>query len=103
MTIPQSITIDGTEYLPRSTSPTGIRAVIVVDRGWIFAGDVTRTDGRIRLDRAVWVFRWQGCGFDGVLSNPRQSGVTIKPLAHVVDIPEDAEVFCVPVSDTWGL
>jgi hypothetical protein len=27
---------------------TGTRAVVVVDRGWIFAGDVTRENGRIK-------------------------------------------------------
>lgn len=79
------------------------RAVIVVDRGWIFAGDVTEREGRIRLDRAVWVFRWQGIGFAAVMENPKQEGVDIRPLSACVDIPLAAEIFRLPVADDWGL
>jgi hypothetical protein len=82
---------------------SGTRAVVVVDRGWIFAGDVTRKDGRIRLSNAVWVFRWESVGFDGVIADPKSSSVTIKPMPNGVDIPEGAEIFCVPVCDRWGL
>jgi hypothetical protein len=82
---------------------TGTRAVVVVDRGWIFAGDVTRKNGRIKLDRAVHVFRWESIGFDGVIANPKSSKVTLKPMPNGVDLPEGAEIFCVPVSNDWGL
>lgn len=78
------------------------RCVVVVDRGWIFAGDVTEENGRIRLSDAVWVFRWEECGFDGVLANPKNSKVTLKKMNHVVDIPRESEVFRVPVSEDWG-
>jgi hypothetical protein len=77
--------------------------VIVVDRGWIFAGDVTRENGRIKLTRAVWVFRWKEIGFDGMLADPKGEKVEVRPLNHIVDIPEDAEVFYVPVAPDWGL
>lgn len=43
-----SIIVDGIEYAPAKQVP-GTRAIVVVDRGWIFAGDVTRKDGRILL------------------------------------------------------
>jgi len=99
----KEITIDGVVYVPKSETPTGDRAVVVVDRGWIFAGDVERKGGRLRLSRAVWLFRWEGIGFDGVLMDPKSSKVTIKKLDHVVDMPVDAEVFCVPVGKDWGL
>jgi hypothetical protein len=81
----------------------GTRAVVVVDKGWIFAGDVTRENGRIKLTNAVWVFRWESIGFDGVIADPKNPKVTIKPMENGVDIPEGAEVFCVPVADGWGL
>lgn len=83
-----------------AAQPNGNRAVVVVDRGWIFAGDVTRENGRIKLSRAVWVFRWESCGFAKVIEDP--SKADIRPMADV-DIPEGAEIFCVPVSDDWGL
>jgi hypothetical protein len=99
-----TITVNGVEYIradsiPAAT-PNGNRAVVVVDRGWIFAGDVTREDGRIRLSRAVWVFRWESCGFAKVIEDP--SNAEIRPMADV-DISDGAEIFSVPVSEHWGL
>lgn len=98
----KSITINGVEYIPASEvqqRPTGNRAVIVVDRGWIFAGDVTRENGRIKLSRAVWVFRWESIGFAKLVETEKGD---LRPMADV-DMPEDAEIFCVPVHDAWGL
>lgn len=99
-----TLTINGIEYVRADSVPTaqpnGNRAVVVVDRGWIFAGDVTREDGRIRLTRAVWVFRWESCGFAKVIEDP--SKADIRSMADV-DIPAGAEIFCVPVPDQWGL
>lgn len=98
-----NITLNGIEYAPVTPAPTGTRAVIVVDRGWIFAGNITREDGRIKLTNAVWVFRWESVGFDGVIADPKNPKVTIKPIQNGVDIPSGSEVFCVPVEDGWGL
>lgn len=100
------ITVNGIEYIQADqvqATPTGNRAVIVVDRGWIFAGDVTRENGRIKLNRAVWVFRWESVGFDGVISDPKSSKVTLKTMSRPIDIPEGAEIFSVPVDENWGL
>lgn len=103
-TMTDTLTINGVDYIRADSvpaaKPNGNRAVVVVDRGWIFAGDVTREDGRIRLSRAVWVFRWESCGFAKVIEDPAKAD--IRPIADV-DIPSGAEIFCVPVSDEWGL
>jgi len=99
-----TISINGVDYVRADSvpaaEPNGNRAVIVVDRGWIFAGDVTYENGRIYLSRAVWVFRWDSCGFAKVIEDPTQAD--IRPMADV-DIPEGAEIFSVPVNDQWGL
>jgi hypothetical protein len=95
------ITVNGIEY--QAIKPNGKRAVVVVDRGWIFAGDLTEESGRIYLDRAVWVFRWESIGFDGVLANPKTNRAQIRKLEHRVDIPAGAEVYRIPVADDWGL
>jgi hypothetical protein len=99
--------VNGQKYYRAGTQsePTivGKRAVVVVDRGWIFAGDVTEENGRIKLSRAVWVFRWESIGFDGMLKDPKSKSVQLRKLDHVVDFPQDAEVFRCPVSDSWGL
>jgi hypothetical protein len=95
----QNVTIDGVEYAPVSARPTGTRAVVVVDRGWIFAGDVTRENGRIHLSRAVHVFSWDTIGFAKMVETEQAD---LRPIADV-DMPEGAEIFCVPVHAGWGL
>jgi hypothetical protein len=94
------VTINGIEYVRAESKPSGNRSVVVVDRGWIFAGDVTRKDGRIYLSNAVWVFRWSSVGFDGVIRNPKDAEIR---KIDDVDIPAHSEVFSVPVHDKWGL
>jgi hypothetical protein len=103
------IDVNGVKYVPKDSSvtapaPSGARAVVVIDRGWIFAGDVEDTeDGRIRLTRAVWILRWESIGFDGLLKDPKSSKATLRKLDHAVECPADAEVFRVPVDANWGL
>lgn len=93
------ITINGIEYVPACSAPTGTRAVVVVDRGWIFAGDVTRENGRIRISRALHVFRWESIGFAKMVET---ATADLRPIADV-EMPDGAEIFCVPVADDWGL
>jgi hypothetical protein len=98
-----TITVNNVEYIRVDSipqvKPNGNRAVIVVDRGWIFAGDVTREDGRIRLSRALHVFKWESIGFAKMLETTKAD---LRPIADV-DIPQGAEIFCVPVSEDWGI
>ena len=105
MSKPSKIKIDDVEYVRADAIKppiAGTRAVVVVDRGWIFAGDVTRENGRIKLSRAIHVFRWESIGFNGMIENPSSNKVTLKLIADV-DMPESAEIFCIPVKDDWGL
>ena len=100
---PTTIKIDDVTYVREDfaqAKPNGNRAIIVVDRGWIFAGDVTRENGRIKLSRALHVFKWESVGFAGIIENTKKAD--LRKIADV-DIPEDAEIFCVPVSESWGL
>ena len=96
------VTINGVDYAPIANRPTGTRAVVVVDRGWIFAGDVTRNNGRIRLSNALHVFRWESVGFAGMIADPKKAKADLRKIPDV-DMPAGAEVFCVPVVDDWGL
>lgn len=95
-----AIEINGVKYVREDSKPTSGRAVVVVDRGWIFAGDIRRENGRIYISKAVWVFRWESCGFSKVIENP--SNADIRPIANI-DLPEASEIFCVPVGSEWGL
>jgi hypothetical protein len=79
------------------------RVVIVVDRGWIFAGDQTVTsDGYIRLSNAVHVFRWESIGFAKMIENWRDPKVDLRKVADV-ELPRDSVIFRVPVPSGWGL
>ncbi len=102
---PETIKIDEVTYVRADAvqeRPKGNRAVVVVDRGWIFAGDVTRENGRIHLSKALHVFKWTSLGFSGMVTNPKKAKADLRPIPDV-DIPAGAEVFCVPVPDDWGL
>ena len=97
-----TIQINGIDYV-RADQLVSNRAVVVVDRGWIFAGDVTRENGRIKLTRAILIYNWVSIGFDGMIANPKSNKVTLKPIPNGVDIPQGAEIFCIPVDVDWGL
>jgi len=84
---------------PRSRN----RSVVVIDRGWIFAGDVTERNDRLILTRVVWVFRWEEIGMDGVLQDPKSPKVTLRPLENMINVPRDSEIFRFEVEDNWGL
>ena len=81
----------------------GKRAVIVVDRGWMVAGDVTEENGRIKLSRALHIFKFESIGFDGMVKDPKSNKVDLRPLPNGFDIPADSEIFRVWVDDSWGL
>lgn len=95
------VTINGVEYAPVKKT-AGARAVIVVDRGWVFAGDVERSNGRIKLTNALHVFKWENIGFAGMIADPKKAKADLRPVSDV-DIPLGAEIFTVPVPDGWGL
>jgi hypothetical protein len=98
MTALSTIIVDGITYVAQQ--PSTSRAVVVVDRGWIFAGDVREDSGRIYLTNAVWVFKWSGCGFAAVIADP--SKADIRPIADL-DLPIASEIFRLPVAAEWGL
>jgi hypothetical protein len=101
-----TVMINGIEYVRADQvskpQPNGNRAVVVVDRGWIFAGDVTEHDGRIYLTRAVWVFRWESIGYAAMLEDWKSSKVDIRPIKDT-NFPAGTEIFRNPVDDNWGI
>jgi hypothetical protein len=106
-TILETVTINNVKYVRAdsiSAAPPNPskRAVFVVDRGWIVAGDVLSEDGgRIKLGRVLHVRSWESVGFDGMIKDPKTK-VNIKPLPNW-DMPADAEISRVWVGDSWGL
>ena len=107
MNEPDTIKINEVEYVPidsiKTERPAGNRHVVIVDRGWIFAGDIVEDGDRIVLERVVNIRRWESMGLEGVIDNPKSSKVTIRKMPHAVSLPAGAEIFRIPVSDSWGL
>jgi hypothetical protein len=105
-----TIEINGVTYVPSGSGganilPAGDRCVVVIDRGWIFAGDTSYNENtqEYTLANATWVFRWESVGFDGVIANPKQSKVTLKKMDKPVVVPKGSVIFTVPVDANWGL
>ena len=101
-----TIEINGVTYAPigsgSNTLPAGNRMVVVVDRGWIVAGDVSTDEvtKELIVSNAIHVFRWESIGFDGVLKDPKSSKVTLKTLPYPVKVPSTSVIFTVPVPET---
>lgn len=100
------ITINGTRYVREDTIPApplGNRAVVIADRGFIYAGNLTRQDdGSILLTNAVNVRSWKKGGIGGLLSDPAEAGAQLDPVAYPVEFPSGTVLQIVAVPDTWG-
>lgn len=81
---------------------SGNRHVVVLDRGWIFAGDLTEANGRITLTRVQNLRHYREIGLEGAIERPKSSKVTLVNWRDL-NFPADVELFRVPVSPDWGL
>jgi hypothetical protein len=95
------ITVNGITY--RAVTEPRKRAVMVLDRGWIFAGDVSSEGDTITLTRAILVRSWSSIGFSGVVADPLCSYVKLEPMSEDVEFPVTSVIFRVPVGDDWGM
>ena len=93
------IVINGEEYV-KVNAASGNRAIVVIDRGWVFAGNVTRKNGRILISDAVHVFTWKN-GFAQLCEDPKKACADLRKVPDV-DVPGQSEIYSVPVSDKWG-
>jgi hypothetical protein len=100
--------INGVRYVPETAAgpaalPAGDRAVFVIDRGFIYAGDWSLVDGQYTLTNAVNLRRYESIGFEGVLADPKSSKATIVAMPYPVIVPAGSVLFLVPVPQGWGL
>jgi len=117
--IPQVLEINGVRYVPEPVAspaalPVGNRAVFVIDRGFIYAGDWSLSNEGYTLINAVNLRRYESIGFEGVLADPKSSKativpipypviVTIVPIPYPVIVPVGSVLFMIPVPQGWGL
>lgn len=104
-----TISINGVTYAPvgsgsSASLPSGNRHVVVIERGWIVAGDVSIDEitKELTVANAVHVFRWESIGFADVLKDLKSSKVTLMDLPYPVKVPARSVIFTVPVPETWG-
>jgi hypothetical protein len=104
----QVLEINGVTYVPETAVgpaalPAGNRAVFVIDRGFIYAGDWELGHGQYTLTSAVNLRRYESIGFEGVLADPKSSKATIVAMPYPVIVPQGSVLFLIPVPQGWGL
>jgi hypothetical protein len=103
-----TIEVNGVRYVPETAAgptvlPAGDRAVFVIDRGFIYAGDWFLINDQYTLTSAVNVRRYESIGFEGVLEDPKSSYATIVTVPYPVIVPAGSVLFLIPVPKGWGL
>ena len=96
---------DAIETLQAATADctTGDRHLVVLDRGWIFAGNLSlNDDGTYTLTNAIVVTKWTSGGFGGLTLSAKESGATLDPCAQPIKFHRRAMVFAIPIPEVWG-
>lgn len=100
-----TITVNGIDYVPASSisAPvTGDRAIMVLDRGWIFVGNVAdNEDGTVSMTCVKNLRKWGSGGFGLASRDPKAAGVVLDSSADMT-FDRKCVIFRVPVSAQWG-
>jgi hypothetical protein len=91
------------ETLTRATADCskGDKHIVVLDRGWIFAGDLSQDDAGIyTLTNAVNIRKWSQGGFGALSKSAKEAGATLDGCAPI-RFHRSALIFAVPISGGW--
>jgi len=94
----KKITVDGVDYYSKEK---GRRHIVVLDRGFIFVGDLSEGERVSTLADCYNIRKWDSGGFGGMEVDPKGSGVVLDKCSDKIFKP-GAEIFMTPVSDSWG-
>ena len=97
----ETMSINGVEYAPVSSRPTGSRCIVVLDRGWIFVGNLSTDGGVSTLSSAANIRKWGSGGFGGLTADPKGAGAVLDQCEDIT-FDERAPLFCVPVPEDWN-
>ena len=78
----------------------GDRHIVILDRGWIFVGDLSREDNVCTLANPINVRRWQG-GFGKLTEGANSAQAVLDKCDSVIRFDASAIKFVVPISETW--
>ena len=80
---------------------SGNRNLVVLDRGWIFAGSLTEpTPAKYLLVNVVNIRKWQKGGFGQLSKGAASAGATLDDAADL-QFTASALLFSVPITDGW--
>ena len=80
----------------------GDRHIAVLDRGWIFAGNMTIDDAGIyTMTNVVNVRKWSSGGFGGLTRSAKDSGAVLDPC-EPIRFHRSALIMAVPIGSEWG-
>jgi hypothetical protein len=77
------------------------RHIVVLHRGWVFVGDLTKLDNGYLLNNCGNIRKWTSGGFGGLTKSKADSGAVVDPC-NAIKFKDDAMIFCVPVSGDWA-
>lgn len=108
------ININGEVYKKYHSSNNRNRHLVVMDKGFIWAGDLSHSKSQfgatqIELERPVMLARWSDIWLSGAIENPKSDNVKIVQNAgspgvqNKIIAPAFSEIFRTPVNDNWGL
>jgi hypothetical protein len=78
----------------------GARHIVVLDRGWIFAGDLVVEDGIYTLSNAANIRTWKTGGFGALSQGAKKAGAQLDDCA-AIKFSGKAMIFAVPISKDW--
>ena len=108
MSIDNEITINGVKYFKQQEDGECLgRHLVVIDRGWIYAGDLYEADTRLILKRPVLIVQITSISFAGIIElSKNRANVDYRPHNKEnspVNVPKFSEIFRVKVDENWGL
>ena len=77
------------------------RCIVTLDRGWIFVGDLMKTDDGYILTNCANVRKWSSGGFGGLTKGKETSGAVVDPCESI-RFPGRTLIFYAPVSRDWS-
>lgn len=92
------------EVLQKATAncAQGDRHIVVLDRGWIFAGDMSldKETNVYTLSNCVNIRKWETGGFGGLTLSAKVSKATLNECS-LIRFHASAMIFCVPIDGDW--
>jgi len=89
-----------TEAAKKCEATKGDRCIVVLDRGFIFAGNLTQDEEWYTLTNVVNVRKWSKSGFGGLVLSAESAGAVLDNCGDI-RFKKNALIFIAPVDESW--